>query len=183
MSTRLLSYAVILAAVSLQPAKVAADTMEFRGDRYTILGPAYPYAPDEFLLFKVELGYGDPSNTIGSYLRLWEPGIYDLSNDPGWPGFSAYFTNGVRDPIWLTIEDWKGNRAKWQFEEVFFSYRYPDLAGYSLTGAAIEFFGNSPSVGPTVQWVFYGTPEPMTIGYLLLGTFWILRYRSFRFSS
>jgi len=154
-----------------------ADTMEFRGDKLTIAGPASPYAPDEFLSFKVELGYGDPSNTIGSYLWLWEPGVYDLSGDPGWPGFSAYFINGARDPIWLAIEDWKGNRAEWQFEEVFFSYRYPDLTGYSLTGVAIEAFDILPSGALTVQWIFYSTPEPATVGYLLLGAFWILRRR------
>jgi len=168
--------------VLLLTGPVSSDPIVSVGDWFAFAAPNPPYDPGQNLTLKLTLGYGDVSNTVGSTLWFSEPGIFDLSLDAGFQGFLSYATNGMDDPIYVTIADMDGHESLLPFSsgnwEWMFLGGFPDLFPLEITGAQLHvldvFVGplsNGGSGGTRVQWEFLGVPEPSTLGSLAISGF------------
>jgi len=103
--------------------------------------PNPPYLPQDSR-FQLTIGYGEASNTIGSGLWHSGPGTWDLSDDPGFGGFSALATNGAADRLTVTVTDVHGQQWVEPFfhENDLFS-RPVDLSPLEITGIQLVVLG------------------------------------------
>jgi hypothetical protein len=91
---------------------VWANELVFPGAYMSFVLPNPPYQPED-LRIELTLGYDDPENTIGDGIWLTGPGIIDLSSDPDLAGFLALATNGVDNPMMVSLRDAAGSQKRY----------------------------------------------------------------------
>lgn len=138
--------------------------------------PDPPYSSEDSR-FEITIGYGEASNTIGSGLWHSGPGTWDLSNDPGFGGFSALATNGTADPLTVTVTDVDGRQwVEPSLTEGGLLSRPVDLSPLDITGIRLVVLGITTFEFEgawytyiAVRYDALGVPEPTTALLMALG--------------
>ncbi len=150
-----------------------ADSVIWVGEFFRWAGWYRPEAPTEGM--EVTVGYGDPRNTIGQGLWITRPGVYDMTGDPHIAAFLALATDGIAQPMYVTIDNGARIGPLWYPEDVIFA-RYPriDLSPLEITGVEliVPTIDREPEgycSGIVHRLVYRGVPEPAAASLAALG--------------
>ncbi len=159
----MLRYAIAILLCVAGP--LYADNVIWTGDIISLVNPNFPLPSST--PYELTLGYGEESNTIGDWYT--EPGVYDLSSDPGLSGFLSFAANGIDDILTIGFTDNGGYKLEVDYEESFV-FQVADLSSLPVpvTGVLLNLI-RIEDTGVSMGWQFLGVPEPTTLPLLLLG--------------
>lgn len=154
-----------------------ASPLVHEGTLNGFVGPARPDpVPTDY---QISIGYGDPSNTLTTDIWFSQSGIYDFGYDSRLNTFIGKLSNGILDPIWISLTDHYGSTRdcilNWG-ENYIFGLSDDQPVPFEITGIRVNILEVNPpklDIGyagsVALRFDMIGVPEPTSSVLLLLG--------------